>query len=142
MRPSQGWRTAQNANLPFVVVGRKLPHHSHHTITRLTLLHGLSLSSPQGWRTAQNADLPFVVVGRKLSPDLVKKTLGPLAEAKRRGEKLTSQRSNFDPSDRTAGLSPADARGADIAGAWRAGAARGFMAARAGAGGGGGEGEE
>ncbi|KAI8464366.1 MAG: hypothetical protein J3K34DRAFT_440770 [Monoraphidium minutum] len=92
----------------------------------------------QGWRTATNAGLPFIVVGRKLNPESLKKTLGPLADAKRRGEKLGASRSNFDPSDRTSGLSGADARGADIAGAWRAGAARQWQeAAGAGAGGGG-----
>ncbi|KIY96428.1 hypothetical protein MNEG_11532, partial [Monoraphidium neglectum] len=95
-----------------------------------------------GYRTAQNAKVPFIVVGRKLTPDCLKKTLGPLAEAKRRGEKLGVSRGNFDPSDRTAGLSGADAKGADIAAAWRASAARGWnaatAAATAAAGGGGG----
>jgi len=61
-------------------------------------------------------------------------------QLKRAGKPLSASDSNFDPSDRAAGVRPGEAKGADIAGAWRAGAVqrwRGSAAAGVGAGGGG-----
>jgi hypothetical protein len=94
--------------------------------------------APQGFRTATNAGLPFVVVGRRVTPELVRRSLAPLVDAKRRGQALTPAAGNYHPDDRAAGAAAAgEARGADIAGEWRAGASRGWASAAAGGGGGG-----
>jgi hypothetical protein len=113
-----------------------LPHTTHrntHNATQFTTPPTTSPQPHQGYRTAQNAGLPFVVIGRKLSADALRRSLAPLVEMKRAGRKLSKSDGNFDPADRTLGLSArGEAKGADIAEGWRRGAETGWAAARVG----------